>query len=166
MNKIVWIIAAISIIGIVVAAAGWQLMTAENQINIVEGVSMQYLSGDSWVDMPVNQANVELPLQVLMPGETNTLYIKASNTAETGTLGLVLNVESVDWLSHSVVCGAESTGTQYTKVGDEVFIKLPSNQSVNLGISTTADGNTPVGGINFSTTVTRTNPLEAYLETC
>ena len=174
MNKklfaIVVTMISLLFVGSAMASGGWKLLTAQSKFNVVEGVVMQYyeVADGNWHDLPNSGGSVEFGEAQIMPGETNTFYLRAKNSASSGTLGLIVEIDPATYLTHDVVCkGADSTGTEYSFGSNTVYVKLPSDGVwKTLGFETVADGDTPIGYILFNNTVTRTNPQSTYEVVC
>lgn len=172
MKKIymVGIIAICLIASAFAAVEGWKLLTATSTFNVVEGVEVQYYEASTgqWISLPTdNLVNIQFGTTSIKAGETDTFYLRAKNTAASGILGLTVKLGSAPYLSHTVVCHADSVGTKYEMVGNDVFVELPSDGSYKmLGFTTTAEGTTPTGQITFENYVTRQNAEPAYDNEC
>jgi hypothetical protein len=168
--KKIWIVSIVAICCLAMAMAtisGWRLITATSHLNVTEGVEIQYLENGDWVNLAVDGSNIQFGSRTLRAGETDTLYLRARNNANSGILGLTVSMDNAQWLYHGIRCYEESSGTLYTAVDNTVYMKLPANESWKaLAFDTTADGEIPTGEITFDNTAARGNALEEYVSAC
>lgn len=148
------------------AIGGYKLFTAVSHFNVQEGIEVQYWDGAAWQPLAVSGTTFDLGTSSIKAGETNSFSLRARNTATSGVIGLKLNIESIDGITHDVLCNANSNGLQYTKGADFLFKAPADSVWRSVDITTTAAGDIGVGSIEFDNTLARQNAESSYDLTC
>ena len=162
-------IALLSLLVIGVASAiGYNLFTATSHFEVEEGIEIEYDSGAGWIPLDVSGGTFDLGTSTINPGETDSFILRGRNIASSGTIDLMLEIEHVDGLSHSVECVAgQSDGLEYEGTADTYHFKVVGGDGwKSIKVNTIADGNLPIGAITFDNVITRDNVLSSYGNTC
>ena len=172
--KKIWkalLLVSVLCIGSVFAYSAWTLLTTTQEINVVEGVEMQYWDGAAWVNVPLNTGTVQiLPASTLKPGESQVTYIQVSDTANPVSRPLNLNMgfSFEDYVATTVECHPTMMdGQTYTYVGNSLdMLLMPDSTWRTIGIKQTMDGASSLETQTIEGSAARSNALDRYMDRC
>ncbi len=167
-TKIISIVLLSLLVVGVASAIGYNLFTATSHFEVEEGIEIEYDSGAGWVPLDVSGGTFDLGTSTINPGETDSFILRGRNIASSGAIDLMLEIEHIDGLSHSVECVAgQSDGLEYKGTADTYHFKVVGgNGWKSIKVNTIADGNLPIGAITFDNVITRDNVLSNYGKNC
>lgn len=172
MNKKLFLGIGIAVLCIATALAynAWTLLNTTQEINVVEGVEMQYWNGVNWVDVPMNSGTVQLlPEITLKPGEATSTPIRMRNTAQYGNaLNLNFQFSFEDYVTTHIECNVDNRdGAVFSYVGNSMDMLLNANSGwKTVDIIQELDGSASLTVQIVEGNVSRSNALNDYAVTC
>ena len=171
--KKIWkalLLVSVLCIGSVFAYSAWTLLTTTQEINVVEGVEMQYWDGSAWVNVPLNTGTVQLlPEMTLKPGETAKTPIRVRNTALYGNaLNFNFQFSYEEFVTTHIECNTNNLdGASFSYTGNSMDLLLNANAGwKTVDIIQNLDGSSSLAIQIIEGTASRSNALATYATTC